>query len=246
MSINGTDLIYSHIDNNNHEYKLRQVFLENNLLNFRNQLKLHYKTSFIYLYKKIRQTFIEILENVFPKSICRLIVSFNIIDKHDYLPSRIPQNHLPIYSSSFDLILLQPKHYLKASFNISKPLKLSKGLHIQTELYLTTCCQPSLEKLIILLVKYSERHQIGHPNKHQGIRSHLILDELDQYQKKIPHQFTNCKCQCNRDNSTRKMGTQSDYLHWNSYRYRDQSSFYHLIYNDIIRLFLYINYRLDY
>lgn len=76
-----------------------------NTQSFRHQIELHYKSTFIYLYRCLKREINHILEYHLPKSIAYLINSYLDININDYLPlfPDIYQEVLP--TITFDLMM---------------------------------------------------------------------------------------------------------------------------------------------
>ena len=54
------------------------------------KLELYYKTGYIHIYKSLKTYIINILEELLPKYICRLIINYFSVDKVDYIPIMTP------------------------------------------------------------------------------------------------------------------------------------------------------------
>ena len=201
------------------------------MYNVKEQLILCEKNMFIHVYRSFKKYFIKILEKVFPKDICILILCFVKIDEKQYIP----------------------KNILRDSSYILYPISVKENYIIRLKLHETYDSEDSNQSQVnmLVIIRYDKKELLeviknkilGFFNNLSDINHYTLIDKYicsDRNQLTISDKFKN-----NKYKEVLNINTFNISLNTLNKKSKFKNNEVKNIYNKIFKLYIYVNYYMS-
>ena len=201
------------------------------MYNVKEQLILCEKNMFIHVYRSFKKYFIKILEKVFPKDICILILCFVKIDEKQYIP----------------------KNILRDSSYILYPISVKENYIIRLKLHETYDSEDSNQSQVnmLVIIRYDKKELLeviknkilGFFNNLSDINHYTLIDKYicsDRNPLTISDKFKN-----NKYKEVLNINTFNISLNTLNKKSKFKNNEVKNIYNKIFKLYIYVNYYMS-